>query len=77
MSENTFNKMIITSDDSNSAIMRGYPMPQAELWDENFVNGEYVIAYELSSGLHPDVQSMLPKVNHRFRSEEPLILRTG
>ena len=68
MSENTFNKMIITSDDSNSAIMRGYPAPEAELWDENFVNGEYVIAYEFSAWLHPDVQSMLPKVNHRFRS---------
>ena len=68
MSEYTFNKLIMTSDDSNSAIMKGYPMPEAELWDENFVNGEYVIAYELSSGLHRAVQSMLPKVNHRFRT---------
>ena len=58
--------MIITGDDSNSGIMRGYPTPEAELWDENFVNGEYVIAYELSSGLHQDVQNMLPKVFSRF-----------
>ena len=33
-----------------------------DLWHENFVNGEYVIAYELDYSLHQDLQNMLPKV---------------
>ena len=35
---------------------------EMDLWHENFVNGEYVIAYEMNHGLDPKVQLMLPKV---------------
>ena len=40
-----------------------------DLWHGNFVQGEYVIAYELDSGLHQSVKTMLPKVYSRFRVE--------
>ena len=33
------------------------------LWDNYFVNGEYVVFYELESRLHRNVQDMLPKVH--------------
>ena len=62
MTENTFNKMIKTSDDSNTEHMRAYPSPKAHLWDQNFVNGQYVIAYEFDYGLDRNVETMLPKV---------------
>ena len=58
MTENTFNKMIKTSDD----FLRAYPSPNAYLWDQNFVNGQYVIAYVFDYGLDQNVKSMLPKV---------------
>ena len=58
MTENTFNKMIKTSDD----FLRAYPSPNAYLWDQNFVNGQYVIAYAFDYGLDQNVKSMLPKV---------------
>ena len=32
------------------------------LWDQNFVNGRYVIAYELNSDLDSKIKLMLPKV---------------
>ena len=58
MTENTFNKMIKASDDS----LRAFPSPNAYLWDQNFVNGQYVIAYEFDYGLDQNVEIMLPKV---------------
>ena len=58
MTENTFNKMIKASDDS----LRAFPSPNAYLWDQNFVNGQYVIAYEFDYGLDQNVETMLPKV---------------
>ena len=33
-----------------------------ELWHENFVNDEYVIAYEFNSNLDSKIKHMLPKV---------------
>ena len=33
-----------------------------DLWHQNFVNGEYVIAYEFNYGLNSEIKSMLPKV---------------
>ena len=58
VTENTFNKMIKISDD----FLRAYPSPNAYLWDQNFVNGQYVIAYAFDYGLNQNVKSMLPKV---------------
>ena len=54
--------MMKTSDNSNAALWRAFPDSQVDLWDQNFVNGEYVIAYEFKPGLHRDVQSLLPTV---------------
>jgi len=65
VSEKTFQKMMITSDDSNATLWKAYPDSRVDLWDQNFINGEYVIAYELDSGLHPKLQSLLPKVCSR------------
>ena len=59
VSENTFNKMIKNNYDSQPA---SYPSPEAYLWDQNFVNGQYVIAYEMNYGLNQNVVTTLPKV---------------
>ena len=50
-----------------SKVLRAYPNSKVDLWDQNFINGEYVIAYELNPGLHPKLQSMLPKVCFSFK----------
>ena len=42
--------------------MKAYPDSSVDLWDKNFVNGEYIIAYELNTGLDYTLQEMLPKV---------------
>ena len=52
--------------DSNAAFWKAYPKSNVDLWDQNVVNGEFVIAYELSPGLDHKLQNMLPEVNSRF-----------
>ena len=42
-----------------SGLLAGLDM---DLWHENFVNGEYVIAFELNDDLDSNVKRMLPKV---------------
>ena len=51
-----------TSDHSNAALWRAYPDTKVDFWDENFVDGEYIIAYEMDSDLHLELKRMLPKV---------------
>ena len=72
MSEKTLNKMMEISDDA--ALLRAFPNTGNDLWNQNFVNDTYVIAYEFS-WLHENVQSMLPKVYLRFQTLELFILR--
>ena len=43
------------------------PLYEFDLWHENFVNGEYVIAFELNDNLHYTLQRMIPKVSLEFR----------
>ena len=43
--------------------MRAYPDPKADLWDQNVVNGQYVISYEVNQGLEDKIKNMLPEVN--------------
>ena len=50
-----------------SQVLRSYPDSKVDLWDQNVIKGEYVIAYELNPGLHPKLQSMLPKVCFSFK----------
>ena len=52
-----------TNDELNSTLWRSYPDSKVDLWDQNFVHGEYVIAYEISPGLDPKIKSMLPEVS--------------
>ena len=60
-----------SSSDSNAEIWRAYPDTTIGLWDQNFVNGEYKIAYEFNPNLHQKVQSLLPQVRLRkFQKEE-------
>ena len=63
ISGKTVHKFMKISSDSNAAIWKAYPDSKVDLWDQNLVNGEYVIAYELSRGLDRKLQNMLPKVN--------------
>ena len=52
-----------TNDELDSSLWRAYPDSKVDLWDQNFVNGKYVIAYEIDTSLHPMLQNMLPKVS--------------
>ena len=63
VSARTIDKLMITSDDPNAAFMRhAFPDSTIQLWNQNVVNGEYIIAYEFNPGLHHKLQTMLPKV---------------
>ena len=42
--------------------MKAYTDSSVDLWDQNIVTGEYIIAYEISSGLDYKIQELLPKV---------------
>ena len=72
MSEKTMNKMMEISDDA--ALLRAFPNAGNDIWNQNFVNDTYVIAYEFS-WLHENVERMLPKVDLRFQTVELFILR--
>ena len=56
-----------TKDDLNASLLQAFPDSKVDLWDQNIVNGEYVIDYELDFSLHPDLQNMLPKVYFIYR----------
>ena len=63
VSARTVDKLMITSDDPNAALMnQAFLDTTVQLWDQNVVNGEYVIAYELDPGLHDKLKTMLPEV---------------
>ena len=66
VSEKTVPILMKTNNDSN-AIWRAYPDSRVDLWDQNFVNGEYIISYEFNPSLHQKLKSMLPKVCFKFR----------
>ena len=51
-----------TSNDSNPEIWKAYPESKVDIWDQNFVNGEYKVPYELNPNLDPKLKSMLPQV---------------
>ena len=51
------------SYDSDADLWRAYTKSKIDLWDQNFINDKYIIAYEVNPGLDPKVQDMLPKVN--------------
>ena len=51
-----------TSGDSNAALWRAYPDTKVDFWNETFVDGDYIIAYEMDPDLDPKLIKMLPKV---------------
>ena len=55
-----------TSSDQNAEFLKAYPDSKVDLWDQNIVNGEYIIAYEMNLGLDPKLKNMLPKVRSRL-----------
>ena len=67
VSARTVDTLMITSDDSNLGLMnQAFPDSTTQLWNQNPVNGKYVIAYELDPGLHHKLKTKLPKVCHRM-----------
>ena len=66
VSARTVNTLMITSNDSNLGLMnRAFPDSTVQLWNQNPVNGKYVIAYELNPGLDHKLKTVLPKVCNR------------
>ena len=64
VSEKTVHKLMKTSSGSNAAIWKAYPDSQVDVWDQNLVNGEYVIAFEMNPGLGQSLQNLLPAVSN-------------
>ena len=62
MSRKTVHKLMKTDGDSNTAMWGAYADSRVDLWDQNVVNGEYIIAYEINPGLDRQLQNLLPKV---------------
>ena len=75
VSEKTVHKLMKTSNDSNSEIWKAFPDSRVDIWDQNFVNGEYKVPYELNSNLHPKLKSMLPQV--RFHMTKIMLRRNN
>ena len=67
VSRKTVHKLMKLSGDSNTAMWNAYPDSKVDLWDQNVVNGEFVIAYEINPGLDHKLQNMLPKVYFLFK----------
>ena len=53
---------LMKSSTSNTTFWQAYPNSDVDLWDQNFLNGEYIIAYEISPGLDHKIQNLLPEV---------------
>ena len=62
VSRKTVHKLMKLNEDSNTAMWNAYRDSEVDLWDQNVVNGEYVIAYEINAGLDHKLQNMLPEV---------------
>ena len=67
VSRKTIPKLLKTSMNSNNGRLKSFPDSEVDLWDQNIVNGQYVIAYEMNGGLDPDFIDMLPKVSYCFK----------
>ena len=67
VSEKTMTKMMQISHHQNAPLLRAYPEVKVDLWNQHFVNGEYVIEYELDPSLHQTLQKLLPKVRSLLR----------
>jgi len=66
VSEQTFDKLMNISDESNAALWRAYSKSNLDIWNQTYVNGEYIIAFELGPQLHHKIRGMLPQVGLRL-----------
>ena len=66
VSRKTVRKLININSDVDAGDVDAYSDSAIDLWNKNIVNGQYVIAYELNSGLDRVLQKMLPKVSFIF-----------
>ena len=62
VSEKTLHKLLKVSTDPNTAKWNAFPDSKVDLWDQNLVNDEYIIAFELNPGLGQSLQNLLPEV---------------
>ena len=62
VSRKTVHKLMKISGNSNTAMVNAFSNTEMDLWDQNVVNGEFVIAYVINPGLDQKLQNMLPKV---------------
>lgn len=77
VSGRTIDTLMITSDDSNQELDRAFLDSTVKLWDQNPVNGKYVIAYEFDPGLDHELKALLPKVcfrNYDFTNVNIIII---
>jgi len=51
-----------TSDYEKTELLRAFPDAQVDFWDQDFVNGKYIISYVFDPSLHQTLQNLLPKV---------------
>ena len=63
VSRKTVQKLMNINSDINANFSNAFPTTTSDLWDQNIVNGKYIIAYKLNPGLDHKLQSMLPKVS--------------
>ena len=70
VSEKTMTKMMQISYHQNAPLLRAYPDVKVDRWNQNFVNGKYVIEYELDPSLHQTLQKLLPKVRSLLRIKQ-------
>ena len=70
VSENTLNKVLKIYNSQNATLLRAFPDAKVDHWDQNYVNGKYIIGYELDPSLHQKLQSMLPMVRSLLISKK-------
>ena len=66
VSEKTLHKLMHISSDSNTAIWKAYADSTVALWDQNLVDGKYIIAFELNLGLGQSLLNLLPEVCNKM-----------
>ena len=63
VSGKTVRKLLKTTDYVNASDMKAYAVNlTVDLWDQNFVNGKYIVAFEINPGLDSNIKTKLPKV---------------
>ena len=75
VSEKTLDKLMHISSDSNTAIWKAYADSTVALWDQNLVDGEYIIAFELNPGLGQSLLNLLPEVCNKWMFETSCFIR--